>query len=68
MATLFGIELPEPQVEMRDNGDSVMVLRQNGRAVGEFNFSDLARSVFGALLAPPAPQPQAARPDLKVVR
>lgn len=66
MAKLFGVELPEPHVEIAENGDSVMVLRQNGEAVAEVNFTNFVKKLFAAVAAK-AP-PVSSKPNLKVVK
>jgi hypothetical protein len=40
---------PEPAAVVRDNGDAVVELRQNGDLVGEINFSKIVGQWLGAL-------------------
>lgn len=40
---------PEPQAVVRDNGDAVVELRQDGELVGEVNFSKIIGQWLGVL-------------------
>lgn len=58
----LGSLLPEPQQVIRENGDSVVELRQNGRLVGEINFTLIVGNVVEQLFGV-----RVNRPQLKVV-
>ena len=43
------LPLPNPQPVIRENGDAVVELRQNGELVGEINFSAILGQWFDQL-------------------